>query len=69
MFSMMPPSTSSSARPWQLRKVQLDTVQLRKPPLDSVPNLMRPLCRLARLHRAIQQRALLEAGDLAVDDA
>ena len=67
MFSMMPPSTSSSARPRQPRKVQLATVTLRKPPLASVPNLIRPVPR-GRLHRAVEQRAFLEAGHLAVHD-
>src|SRR5580658_1196686 len=43
MFSMIPPSTSSSAKPRQLRNVQLLTEQLRKPPVASVPNLIRPV--------------------------
>src|ERR1700753_4232803 len=48
ILSIIPPSTSSKARPLQLRKVQLVTTQLRKPPFDSVPNLMRPLLQPAR---------------------
>src|SRR6185437_4916943 len=42
MFSRMPPSTSSSAKPRQERNTQFATVTLRKPPLASVPNLRRP---------------------------
>ena len=37
-----PPSTSSSASPWQKSKTQLEMVMFLNPPLDSVPNLMRP---------------------------
>src|ERR1051326_3543102 len=42
IFSMIPPSTSSSANPRHARNVQFSTVTFLNPPFASVPNLIRP---------------------------
>ncbi len=42
-FSIVPPSTVSSASPRLRSKTQLAIVMFLKPPSDSVPNLIRPV--------------------------
>ena len=72
--SSSPPSTVSSASPWQPSNTQLEMVMFLNPPFDSVPNLMRPVrvtlvSGIVRLESAVEQSAeLVFSGDVTIGD-